>query len=176
MIVTFFNFSSQRKFECALQHSEKIKVVTPEWITESINSQKLLPEDEYFPLVDSPASPPVSTFSSVKQGSQTPSRLSTPKMNEGTPSTLLTPVTPTVTLPTTREMTPSSMFPTTPSSEPDEIQMKIRNGHHGQAVLKNGDNGSNAGAPVQIIKKEKIEEEPKPVNTVGKEFVVLLSS
>jgi len=76
---------SGRKYEYALKH--QIKVVTPEWITDSISANLLLPEIEYEPLVSSsPSRLPLKPFNSQANF--------VPNMADLTPSTFMTPVTP----------------------------------------------------------------------------------
>lgn len=39
----------QPKYKCALQHTDVVKIVTPDWIIDSINTGKILPEHDYHP-------------------------------------------------------------------------------------------------------------------------------
>ena len=42
-------FVFQPKYECALRHPDRVKVVTPDWVTECLNTGQLLDESRFHP-------------------------------------------------------------------------------------------------------------------------------
>jgi len=122
--------ASGRKFEFAIQKPDRVKIVTPEWITDSIKAKSLLIEEEYYPTEEPPKTP-----ESTKPREGTPSKKTpTPKLNDGLPSSLLTPVTPTVSQGSVvKVLSPNKPQPNSPVSEADEVERK-------QAAINNHPN------------------------------------
>ena len=72
----------------ALKHPSKIKIVTPEWITDFVKQNKLLPEKEYEPL------PFVGGRSPLKPCNAQDNGPTTPTLATHTASSFLTPISP----------------------------------------------------------------------------------
>jgi len=81
-----------RKYDFVRKSQLNIKIVTPEWVTNSILSNQLLPEEEYEPVaMTSPLRSPLKTFYTQTVNST----INTPKYTQGnTASSFMTPVTP----------------------------------------------------------------------------------
>lgn len=122
-----------------MQHREKLKIVTADWIVDCIKSSKLLPEAEYEPVVV-PQRSPLKAFNSHKSVMQ-----GTPKMANSTqPSAFMTPVTPSQTLTTS---SPVQAAPNTEKSSENKENvgvLSLANSGNRQYPLE-GNQGSDQG-------------------------------
>ena len=88
-------FTLQEKYECALEHSEKVKIVIPDWIVDSIKANTLLDESMYTPVYDPIISQSQSILTPDNQGQTTGAVVTANvEMVLDTPSSMLSPESP----------------------------------------------------------------------------------
>eukprot|EP00794_Sanderia_malayensis_P016834 gene16833-18532_t len=163
--------ASGRKFDCAIQHVDRLKIVTPDWVPDCIKANSRINEEEYYPIEEAPKTPDSARAIDASHSRQQV----TPKLNEGKPSALLTPVTPSQGSELKAVSPKKPHPPTSPVSEADDNDVKDAENSAAKinalSTDKTGNPNADVSMPLSAAKREPMTSECPPQMLKGFVFV-----